>query len=471
MTQTVLFTAPTEYRHESVPFDPAVDTENSPPVVDSIRATDSTLKVYTRSSPNYEALRGLYNKLITDQPLAICRPKTIEQVQIIVRAARSANPPVPLGIRCGGHDVYGRGCTPDSVSIDMRELDHQTLSTDRQSIRLGGGVTSRNLVGFLDTHGLCTANGTAGNVGWTGWAVWGGYGPFNDYVGLGVDNILAATLVLADGSVVEADPGSELLWGVRGAGGSFGVIVDVTVRVYPMPVILAGFIAYQWEESDKVLSGLQDMLDQGIPDAMCLQMGFMKTKWGVGMSLIFAWPDSESLEEGRTWLEAVRKLGAIQVDTVAETTFKAFQGITTRVVDEPVNVSTRSSSIPRFTPETIALLQKYSEAIPDGRQYNVIAHIGHGKSTQPNPDSSFATREPHVLFHINACDELDRMGEAKAWVDGLMRELNATGQALKPVYVSFMGKDEDPRDSFGPNWDRLQTLKKSVDPENVFRFP
>jgi hypothetical protein len=85
-----------------------------------------------------------------------------------------------------------------------------------------------------------------------------------------------------------------------------------------MPVILAGFIAYQWEESDKVLSGLQDMLDQGIPDAMCLQMGFMKTKWGVGMSLIFAWPDSESLEEGRTWLEAVRKLGAIQVDTVAE---------------------------------------------------------------------------------------------------------------------------------------------------------
>lgn len=141
------------------------------------------------------------------------------------------------------------------------------------------------------------------------------------------------------------------------------------------------------------------------------------------------------------------------------------------MVDEPVNVSTRSSSVPRFTSETISLLQKYSEAIPDGRQYNVIAHIGHGKSTQPNPDSSFATREPHVLFHINACDELDRMEEANAWVDGLMKELNATGQALKPVYVSFMGKDENPRDSFGSNWDRLQALKKLMDPGNVFRFP
>ena len=318
MTQTALYTASTEYRHEPAPFDPAVDVKNADPVVDSIRAADSSLKVYTRSSPNFEALRGMYNKLVTGQPLAICRPTTVEQVQIIVRAARSATPPVPLGIRCGGHDVYGRGCTPDSVTIDMRELDTQSLASDRQSIRIGGGVTSQNLVGFLDTHGLCTANGTAGNVGWTGWAVWGGYGPFNDYVGLGVDNILSATLVQADGTIVEAEAGSELLWGVRGAGGSFGVIVGVTVRVYPMPVILAGFIAYQWNESDKVLSGLQEMLDQGIPDAMCLQMGFMKTKWGVGMSLIFAWPDSETLAEGQKWLTAVRGLGAIQVDTVAE---------------------------------------------------------------------------------------------------------------------------------------------------------
>lgn len=321
VTTTLSLIAPPEHRHEPAPFDPTVDTKDAPSIIKDLHAADASLKVYTRSSPNFETLRGVYNKLITHQPLAICRPQTIEQIQLIVRTARAASPPVPIVPRCGGHDVYGRGLKPDSLSIDMRELDTQTLAEDRQSIRIGGGVTSQNFVGFLDEHGLCTANGTAGNVGWTGWAVWGGYGPFNDYVGLGVDNILSARLVLADGSLVEAGPGSELLWGVRGAGGSLGVIVDVTVKVYPMPVILAGFIAYQWGESDKVLSGLQDLLDRGIPDTMCLQMGFMKTKWGVGMSLIFAWPDSETLDEGRTWLETVRELGAIQVDTVGESKF------------------------------------------------------------------------------------------------------------------------------------------------------
>lgn len=318
VTTTPSFIAPAEHRHEPSSFDPTIDTKDAPSIVTTLRTADDTLKIYTRSSPNFETLRGLYNKLITHQPLVICRPQTIEQIQLIIRTARAANPPIPVVPRCGGHDVYGRGLKPDSISIDMRELDTQLLAEDRESIRIGGGVTSQNFVGFLDNHGLCTANGTAGNVGWTGWAVWGGYGPLNDYVGLGVDNILSAKLVLADGSLVEADAGSELLWGVRGAGGGLGVIVETTVKVYPMPVILAGFIAYQWGASEKVLLGLQDLLDRGIPDTMCLQMGFMKTKWGVGMSLIFAWPDSKTLDEGRTWLETVRGLGEIQVDTVGE---------------------------------------------------------------------------------------------------------------------------------------------------------
>ena len=62
------------------------------------------------------------------------------------------------------------------------------------------------------------------------------------------------------------------------------------------------------------------------------------------------------------------------------------------------------------------------------------------------------------------------ISEAQRWTDGLMKDLVGTGQALKPVYVSFMGKDEDPRESFGENWGRLQELKKSVDEGNLFRF-
>lgn len=165
------FTAQREFRHEDVPFDPAEDAQPAGDrAIEALRAQIPHLKVYGRASPRYDTLRQVYNLQVTAKPLVICRPQTIPQVQAIVRLVVDLG--LPLGARCGGHDVWGRGCVADSVTIDMREMDTQQLAADKQTVTIGGGVTSGNLVGFLDSHGLCTANGTARHVGWTGWAIW-----------------------------------------------------------------------------------------------------------------------------------------------------------------------------------------------------------------------------------------------------------------------------------------------------------
>ncbi|KAK3317099.1 FAD binding domain-containing protein [Apodospora peruviana] len=460
------FTANNDHRHAIIPFDAAQDAQaGGSKVIEALVSNVPGLKLFTRTSPRFEALRAVYNTLITSQPLVVCRPTTVEQVQGIVKTvARSGT---QIAVRCGGHDVWGRGCVADSVTIDMRELDSQKLAEDKTSITVGGGVTSDNFVAFLDTHGLCTAQGTASTVGWTGWALWGGYGPFNDYVGLGVDNILAAKVVTADGSLVQAD--DELLWGIRGAGGNLGVIVETQVKVYSMPKILAGFIGYAWEDAEKVLLGLQQLLDQGAPDALCVQMGFMKSEWGLGATLIFIWPDSENLAEGRKWMDKVTSLGTVVVNTTSETTFQQFRS---RLPDyDPANVYTRSASFPKFTSATVRQILKQIEAIPDEtKQYVAVAHIGHGKGTRPNPASCFGTRQPHVLLHINACEDepAEMEGGAVPWVDTLVSNLRATGELMKPAYVSFMGEDESTHESFGDNWGRLKQLKKRVDGKDVF---
>lgn len=160
-----------QFRHQNFPFDPAQDAPSGEhPAIDALREQLPDLKIYSKSSPQYASLRQVYNTLITAEPAVICRPQTNAQVQAVVGLVRALG--LPLGVRCGGHDVWGRGCIADSVTIDMRELDEQRLSTDKKTVFIGGGVTSDNFVAFLDTHGLCTANGTAGHVGWTGWAIW-----------------------------------------------------------------------------------------------------------------------------------------------------------------------------------------------------------------------------------------------------------------------------------------------------------
>ena len=62
------------------------------------------------------------------------------------------------------------------------------------------------------------------------------------------------------------------------------------------------------------------------------------------------------------------------------------------------------------------------------------------------------------------------MDDARSWVEGLVHDLKATGEAMKPVYVNFMGLDECTEECFGPNWERLRLLKKDIDRTNLFQF-
>jgi FAD/FMN-containing dehydrogenase len=170
-------TATPAHRHPVVSFDTTIDAQPPPgcsdaeaAIITTLRSRVPGLKLYTRSSPQYEVLRGCYNKHVTARPLVICRPATVAQLQDVVRTVRSLGGDVPLGVRCGGHDVFGRGCVADSVTVDMRELDALVLDQEGRTVAVGGGVIGKNLVGFLDAHGLGTAGGFAGEVGWTAWA-------------------------------------------------------------------------------------------------------------------------------------------------------------------------------------------------------------------------------------------------------------------------------------------------------------
>lgn len=78
-------------------------------------------------------------------------------------------------------------------------------------------------------------SGTIASVGYVGWSTLGGYGPLTSHYGLGVDQILGAKIVNASGEVQTAN--EEILVGIRGGGGSLGIITELTIKVYPVPKV------------------------------------------------------------------------------------------------------------------------------------------------------------------------------------------------------------------------------------------
>lgn len=75
-------------------------------------------------------------------------------------------------------------------------------------------------------------------MGIVGWFTGGGHGPLSSTYGMGSDNVLEATVVLMNGTVVTTNPCShpELFYAIRGGGGgTYGIVTSVVMKAYPTP--------------------------------------------------------------------------------------------------------------------------------------------------------------------------------------------------------------------------------------------
>jgi FAD/FMN-containing dehydrogenase len=203
-----------------------------------------TIPCLTPPSPTFDEVRAIYaHPEIT--PLAIIRPTSIDDVTAAVSFLSSNE--VPFTVRSGGHDMHGRSMRNDAVALDMRLLnsvcihsipDHEEEQEKRVSTAtVGGGILTGDLISALQAEGLATPVPSLPAVGYVGWALYGGYGAYSARFGLGADQIVGAKLVNASGEVIEAD--RELLKGIRGAGGAFGVVVELTARIYRVDRVYA----------------------------------------------------------------------------------------------------------------------------------------------------------------------------------------------------------------------------------------
>lgn len=193
------------------------------------------------------------------------QPDTEDKVSKVVRFC--VNTSLPLGIRSGGHDFFGRSLANGGVLIDMRAMSSIVIAPDRNSVRVGGGVIAGTLQQVLHTQNLFTPTGQSKSVGYVSWACGGGYGFYVGTYGFGVDQILGAKVAVASGCIVDTDEDPELLWALRGTGaGTFGVVVQLRVRVYPAPVLYAGFLAFPLAETATVFGRFQKLVEEGFPD-------------------------------------------------------------------------------------------------------------------------------------------------------------------------------------------------------------
>ncbi|KAF3000543.1 hypothetical protein E8E14_000864 [Neopestalotiopsis sp. 37M] len=106
----------------------------------------------------------------------------------------------------------------------------------RSAVTVGAGVQDGELFDFAGEHNVIAAGGTNLDVGVLGWSNGGGHGLMTGAYGMGADNILEATIATPDGQVLTVNEyqNMDLFWAIRGGGGgTFGVVINQTMSVYP----------------------------------------------------------------------------------------------------------------------------------------------------------------------------------------------------------------------------------------------
>jgi FAD/FMN-containing dehydrogenase len=258
------------------------------------------------SGAAYEDARRIWNGAVENRPALIVRCGTTSDVQAAILAARRHA--LPLSVRGGGHDWAGRALRHAGLVIDLSRMRQVAVDAAARIATVAGGATTGDVVAATTPHELAAATGTVRSVGMAGLTLGGGYGPLDGRLGLALDNLLGAEVVLADGRLVTADSTHEpqLYWALRGGGGNFGVVTSMRIRLHPIHQMLAGFIIYPWSQATDAWGGLSAVV-AAAPDELTVQSGMLSDQ--DGSPTLFVSPTwSGDLAKGEKPIDELQRL-------------------------------------------------------------------------------------------------------------------------------------------------------------------
>ncbi|GIG63542.1 oxidoreductase [Longispora fulva] len=182
----------------------------------------------------YDHARRVWNGMHDRRPALIARCLDSGDVSAALRYARTVG--LPVTVRGGGHNVAGTAVADAALMIDLSLMRAVTVDAAERVAVAEGGCLLSDLDAATVPHDLACPAGVVSHTGLAGLALGGGYGWLGRKWGLTCDHILAAEVVLADGSVVEAaaDRHADLFWALRGGGGNFGIVTRFTLRLRPV---------------------------------------------------------------------------------------------------------------------------------------------------------------------------------------------------------------------------------------------
>ncbi len=430
-------------------------------------------------------------------PAAIAYCVSPTDVQKCLAFVRKFN--LPLAARSGGHSYAGYSTTTGLV-IDVTRMNTIVMNTGNGSATIGAGAHLIDVYAALANYGVVIPAGSCPTVGIAGLTLGGGIGVIGRKFGLTCDNLLAAQVVLANGSVLSCDANhnADLFWALRGGGGgNFGIVTSFTFQTHPVSSLSLFTLDWAWSSAADVVSAWQNWAPHA-PDELwsnCLLLATSNKSSGPQVRVNGVYVGSIAalnplLQQLTSQINAAPTGRYVYNDSLLETMMveAGCYGMSVAACHLPsqnaqgqlqrVPYAARSdfftATLPRQGIDALvnAIASRQASSLGEGG----VAFDASGGAINRVAASATAFVHRNDLFSAqytanwNAGDSSSVIAANQTWLNGVWQSMRP--YASGSVYQNYV----DPnlpnylQAYYGSNLPRLQQIKATYDPTNLFHF-
>jgi FAD/FMN-containing dehydrogenase len=427
----------------------------------------------------YDAARRVHNGMIDRYPRLIARCRDVADVITAVVFGRDHG--MTIAVRSGGHNAAGSGTVDDGLVIDLAPMRGIRVDPVARTVRAETGCTWGDIDHATHAFGLAAPSGIVSTTGVGGLTLGGGIGHLARGLGLSIDNVLSADVVLADGTFVAASPNEhpDLFWAIRGGGGNFGIVTSFLFRLHPISTVYAGPMLWSIDDAADVLRWYRDFI-VGAPEDLGGWFAFFNVPpgppfpealWTRTVAAI-VWCSTGPLEDAEARFAPIRSaVGTPLVDFVGPIEFPAFQSMFDALVPAGIQSYWRADYVSELSDEAIALHVRHGSNLPTLLSQMHLFPLDGAVHKVGRNDTAFSYRDVTWAEVIVGFDpDPANVARMRDWVDAYWNALHPFSEG--GAYVNFMmdeGVDRI-RASYRDNYDRLVQVKDRYDPTNFFRI-
>lgn len=385
-----------------------------------------------------------------------------------------------IAVRGGGHSIPGFSTVDDGIVIDLSPMTDVRVDPVARQATVGGGAVWADVDHETQAHGLATTGGLVSTTGVGGFTLGGGIGWTMRKFGLACDNLAAADVVTADGRLVHTSQteNADLLWGLRGGGGNFGIVTQFTFDLHPLgPIIYAGPIFYPADAARDLLQAFRDWAGHAPDEITALvnlttapPLPVIPEEWhGKKVAALIA-ASTGPVDQGQALVNGFRDVAEPIADLLGPMPYHVIQTLIDPLWPKGIHAYFKATNLARLDDELIDRLCEIHLAAP-GPQCELHVHqMGGTVGRVSDGATAFAERSmPFVLNAVTGWHDPDVGAGHSEWARTAIATASdaSTGRA----YVNFLGDADAARTSYGEEtYARLVSLKNHYDPTNLFRL-